>query len=133
MIFQKKKEIYDNVASRGFETPESVQPKKLSLFDEESGHRVQNDKVIEVEHACNKAITENLVLANKNPKFAANYKSITKYKVRKLIKLISMESEKIKKLPAHPNKKARDNSDPEEEKKEWLKLVEFEKVESLLY
>jgi hypothetical protein len=67
MIFDKKKEIYDRVVSRGFQTSERVQREKSSVFDEECGHRVQNDKIIEIQNEFNKPITQNLVIANRNP------------------------------------------------------------------
>ena len=67
MIFDKKKEVYDRVVSRGFKTSERVQQENVSVFKEECGHRVQNNKIIEIQNEFNKTITQNLVVGNRDP------------------------------------------------------------------
>ena len=88
MIFQRKKKIYEQTVENGFQTSEKINKSPVSLFNEQSGHRVQNDKLLEIQHAYNKPITQNLVHGNDDPQFAAAYKQITKHRVRKLMGFI---------------------------------------------
>lgn len=49
---------------------------KTTWFNEGSGHRLQSDKLVAIQHETNRAITDDLVVADDDPVFAGAYSAL---------------------------------------------------------
>ena len=65
-----------------------------NLVNEPSGHRLQDDKLIEINYHTNKTVINNELVANEDPYFAAAYQQIVKYKVQRLIHYLKIAQKK---------------------------------------
>ena len=96
-VHERRKAELAKISANGFRTEDSnPEPKTWKeqvqkLVNEPSGHRLQDDKLIEVNYHTNKTVINNELVANRDPYFAAAYQQIVKYKVQRLIHYLKIE------------------------------------------